>query len=132
MAGPEMELFRSLVVLVNDTTIGSRELDSMAHNRAEHSLEVESRTDRLTDLTQCPQLVDGLRKVTGSCFEFLEQANVLNGDYRLIGKGFQKRDLLLGERSHLDSPNQNNTQRNPLTEQRCRKHGSISESLLKV
>ena len=33
--------------------------------------------------------------------EFLEQAHVFDGDHRLVGKGFEKRDLLFGERLDL-------------------------------
>ena len=38
--------------------------------------------------------------------EFLEQSHVLDGDDRLIGEGFKKRDLLVGEGTDLGSANQ--------------------------
>ena len=31
--------------------------------------------------------------------EFLKQAHVLDGDDRLVGKGFKQRDLLVGKRA---------------------------------
>ena len=37
--------------------------------------------------------------------QFLEQAHVLDRDDGLIGKGFEKRDLLLSERTDLKSTN---------------------------
>ena len=63
----------------------------MAHNRAKHSLEVEGRANRLTDLTQCSQLPNRLRELARPRLQFLEQAHVLNGDDRLISKSFDKR-----------------------------------------
>ena len=37
--------------------------------------------------------------------DFLEQANILNRDYRLIGEGFKKRNLFVSERSNLRPAN---------------------------
>ena len=92
-----MELFCSLIVLVNDTTIGSRELDSMAHNGTEHSLQVEGRADRLTDLTQRFQFADRFRKLLRPRFEFLEEPYILDGDHGLVGEGLQQLDVLFAE-----------------------------------
>jgi hypothetical protein len=84
-----MELFRSLVVLVNDTTIGSWELDRMTHNGAKHDLEVERWADRLTDFAQRSQFPDRLRQLARPRFQLLEQPYVLDGDYGLVGESLE-------------------------------------------
>ena len=33
----------------------------------------------------------------------LKQPHILDGDHRLVGKGFEKLDLCRGERTHLDA-----------------------------
>ena len=35
--------------------------------------------------------------------EFFEQPHVLDGDHRLVGKGFKQLDLRRGEGAHLDA-----------------------------
>ena len=52
ISGPEMKLLRSFVVLVDHAAAGSRELDRVANDGAEHSLKIESRTDRLADFSE--------------------------------------------------------------------------------
>jgi len=42
-----------------------------------------------------------LRLVLARLREFIEQADVLDGDYGLIGKGRYQRDLIIGERFRL-------------------------------
>src|SRR4029434_3559996 len=73
----------------------------MAHNGAEHSLDVEGRSDRLTDLAQRSQLANRLCQFVRAGFQFLEEPNVLDGDYCLRSKRLQKLDLRRRERAHL-------------------------------
>ena len=87
----------------------------MAHNSAEHSLEVEGRADRLTDLTQSSQFPNRLRQLARSRLQFLEQPHVLNGDHSLVGEGFEERDLFLREGSNFRAPNQNSANRKPFS-----------------
>src|SRR5262245_38445529 len=56
--------------------------------------------------------------------DLLEQPHVLDGDDRLVGKGFEKRDLLFVERLYLHPPNGNASNRLSFTEQRSSQHGS--------
>ena len=65
----------------------------MAHDGAEHSLEIESRADRLADLSQRFQFPNRLRQLARSRLQFLEQPHVLDGDDRLVGEGFEESDL---------------------------------------
>src|SRR4029453_10712672 len=64
--------------------------------------------------------------------DFLEQAHVLDGDDRLIGKGFQKSDLLIGEGSDLGAANTNDPQRNALTQQGRGEYCPMAEPLLSL
>ncbi len=45
-------------------------------------------------------------QVLGAFLHFLEQADIADGDYGLVGKGLQQRDLLVAERMHLCTPKQ--------------------------
>ncbi len=49
----------------------------------------------------------------------LNKPHVLDGDHRLIGKGFQQRDLLLRKRADFRAANEDSPDCNPFTEQRC-------------
>src|SRR5215510_8979014 len=75
----------------------------MAHNGAEHSLEVESRADRLTNLAQRSKLAHRLRQLARPRFQFLEQPDVFDSNYGLVGEGFQQLDLRRREGAHLNT-----------------------------
>ena len=89
-----MKLLRGFIVFVDDSAIGSGELDRVSNDRAQHSLEIKSRADRLADFSQRFQFSDRSRQFARPRFQFLEQPDVLDGDDRLVGKGFEKRNLL--------------------------------------
>ena len=42
-------------------------------------------------------MLQGLAQFRVALAEFLEQPHVLDGDHRLVGEGFEKRDLFVGE-----------------------------------
>ena len=90
----------------------------MANDGAEHSLEIESRTDRLTDLSQGFEFSDRSRQLARPRFQFLEQPDVLDGDHRLSGESFEQLDLLFGERTDLHAADINHPDGNTLTQQR--------------
>ena len=56
---------------------------------AKHSLEIESRADRLADLAQRFSSPTDSRELARSFLQFFKQADVLDGDDRLIGEGFE-------------------------------------------
>ena len=109
----KMKLFRSLIVLVDHTAIGSGELDRVAHDGAEHGLEIQSRADRLADFAQRFQFPNRPRQLARPRLQFLEQPHVLDGDHCLVGEGFEQLDLFVGERSNLRSTNQNTPMGSP-------------------
>ena len=67
----------------------------MAHDGAQHCLEIESGADRLADFSQRFEFPDRPSKLAGPCFQFLEQPHVLDGDHGLVGEGFEQLDLLV-------------------------------------
>src|SRR3990172_2309188 len=93
-----------LVVLGDRAGVRARELAGARDDRAEHCLDVEGRADRLADLAQGLQLLDRSGQVLGSGLQFLEEADVLDGDDSLVGEGLDKGDLLVGEWPDLAPP----------------------------
>ena len=80
----------------------------MANDGAKHSLEIQSRADRLADFAQCSQLAYRACQFVGPRLQFLKQADVLNRDDRLVGEGLYEFDLLLREGTDLRSTDPNN------------------------
>jgi hypothetical protein len=111
-----MKLLLVLVVFVNNSAVSSRKLDRVPNDGTEHSLEIESRTDCLTDVAQRSQLADGLRKLTGPRFEFLEQSRILDCDHGLIRECFEELDLLVRKGPNFRSPNHNSSDGNTFAE----------------
>src|SRR5215510_553063 len=94
----------------------------MAHNGAKHSLEVEGRTDRLTDLSQRSQLANGLRQLTRTRVQFLEQPDVFNGNNGLISESFKKLNLAIRERTNFLSIDINGPDEYPFFQHWCMQH----------
>src|SRR5207249_5426789 len=68
------------------------------HDRVEDRLQLALRTaDYTKDLTGRGLLIERLRQRPILRLELLEQADVLNGDDRLVGKGLEQRNLTVGE-----------------------------------
>ena len=51
----------------------------------------------------CRLMLQSLAQFCVALLEFLEQPHVLDGDHGLVGEGFEKSDLLLGERTDFQS-----------------------------
>ena len=75
----------------------------MGDDSSEHGFEVESRAYRLTDFAERFELADRACQFVGSLIQFFKQPHVLNGDHRLVGKGFKQLDLRWGEGAHFDA-----------------------------
>ena len=60
----------------------------------------------------------GLEQPAGlGLLELLEEPGVLDGDHGLVGEGLKQRDLLVGERIHLGTPELDRAHRRPLPQQ---------------
>ena len=72
------------------------------------------------------------RELAARVLDFLEQPHVLDCDYRLIGKGGDQLDLLVGEWPHDRTRQHERTNRISLAQQRNGEHGAKARSLLRL
>ena len=82
----ELELLPRLVEHVDRAGVGARELHRALHDGGEHLFEIERRVDRLRDFSERLQFADGAGQIVGAGAEFVEQADVLDGDDGLGGE----------------------------------------------
>ena len=68
-------------------------------------------------------LLQSFGKIAVALLQFLEQPHVLDGDDRLIGEGFQQRDLFVRKRTDFRAANMNRPNRNTFAQQRRRQNG---------
>ena len=98
-----------------DPTNPRRALD----DGVEHRLHVGRRAaDDAEHLGRRRLMLQRLAQFRVALLEFLEQPHVLDGDDRLVGEGLQQRDLLLGERTDLQSANMNHPDGDAFAQQR--------------
>src|SRR5262249_31548745 len=109
VTGPKMKLLRRLIVLVDNATVSAGELNSMAHDGAEHHLEIESRADCLAYFAERFEFANRLRQFARSRLKFLEQSDVLDGNHCLIGEGFKQFYLSFRKWPDFSSANKNRT-----------------------
>ena len=71
-----------------------------------HRLHVRGRAaDDAEHLGRCRLMLQGLAQFRVAFLDLFEQSHVLDGDYRLVGEGFEKSDLLFRERSNFRATN---------------------------
>ncbi len=90
------------VVAEHGTGIRSGQSDRAGQDRRQHRAQIERRADRLPDLGEQPQFTDRLPQLGGAGAQFVEQPRILDRDHRLVGKGRDERDLLVGKRLRPD------------------------------
>src|SRR5262245_41530920 len=94
-------------------------------NRVEHRLDIGRRAgDHPQDLTRRGLSIQRLCQITITRLKLLEQADVLDGNDRLVGKGLEQADLSLTERAAFQSADMNDADRDALTEQGCGKRSA--------
>src|SRR3990172_8794430 len=80
------------------TVLGTAESCGILDEGFQNGLEIKrGATDHLEDFAGGGLLREGLGEVAVPGLQFLEQADVLDGDDRLVGEGLQQRDLGVGE-----------------------------------
>ncbi|HMH54535.1 MAG TPA: hypothetical protein VK548_30145 [Candidatus Acidoferrum sp.] len=73
--------------------------------RFEHRLKIERRAaDDLEDFAGGGLLLERFAEIVVACLKLGEKSHVLDRDHRLVGKGLEERDLLVGERVDLGPP----------------------------
>src|SRR5262249_40788658 len=120
LVGPRERDERDLIALdpSQSAPVSAEQPDAAAHYRVEHRLDISLRlTNDTQNVTGGGLLVQSGGKVTVARLQLLEQANVLNGDHRLIGESIQQRDLSLGKWAHIGTQNGETTQRLAFAEQ---------------
>ena len=60
----------------------------------------------------------------------MKQPHVLDGDHGLVGEGFEESDLLVSKGTDLTSQDQDRSNGNAFTEQRCSKRRAMAPALL--
>ena len=119
----EVKLLGSLVVLVDRAPVGAGELTGARDDRVEHRLDVQRRADGAADLAQRRELLHRARQLGRPLPQLVEQADVLDGDHRLVGERLEKRDLLGREGMDLGPPSdEDDAQRRALAQQRRHQH----------
>jgi hypothetical protein len=126
VVGARHEYLRSFVELVDGTGIRLREIDGVRDNAGEHGLHVEARADGASHLAERLQLVHEAGQLVRPLLEFREQAHILDGDHRLVGKGLEQSDLSLREEPHLGTADDDRAGGDTLTEQRDAQRGTMT------
>ena len=133
VASPKLKLFPTFIVLIDNAAVRPRELNRMANDRAQHSLEIKSRTDRLAHVSQSFQFTNRSSQFARPRLELLKQADVFDGDDGLVREGLEKCDLLFSKRTDLRTANNNYPDWNTFSQQRRDKAGpSTSKRLPEV
>src|SRR3990167_8478385 len=106
------------------TVLGTAESCGILDEGFQNGLEIKrGATDHLEDFAGGGLLLEGLGEVAVPGLQFLEQADVLDGDDGLVGKGLDHLDLLLGEWPDLVPMDYHNSNQDPLPQ-----HGDPQQS----
>src|SRR5574337_79225 len=90
----------------DESPFSSAEPCSVFDERFEHRLEIERRpANHLKNFTRCRLLLESLAQVAVAGLEFLEEADVLDGDHGLVRERLEQFDLLFREGVDLGAPN---------------------------
>ena len=127
--GPQVKTLRGLLELVHDPAVAAGELDRAGDDRLEHGLEVERGADGLADLAEGLELADRARQLAGPRFQLLEEADVLDGDHRLLGEGLEERDLALREPARRRPPDRQPSDRVTFAQHRHGENAAKAASL---
>src|SRR5262249_14794345 len=68
---------------------------------------------------------DRLREFAGACLHLVEQPHVLDRDHRLVGKGLDQLDLLVGKGLEFGLQHHDNPAKSPFAEHRNRQYGAV-------
>ena len=99
-----------------DDIINSANPSGTLDDGVEHGLHVRRRAaDDAEHLGGSCLMLQGLAQFCIALLDLLEQPHVLDGDYGLIGEGFEQCDLLFCERADLHAADMNRADRNSLT-----------------
>jgi len=99
----------------------------------ENRLNVGGRgTDDAQDLAGRRLLLQRLGQVAVAVFQFLEEADVLDRDHRLVGERFHQLDLLVGEWLDARFPGDDDADHRPVAQHRHGEDRPVAQQLLRV
>jgi hypothetical protein len=76
-----------------------------SQSRPEHRLNLRRRSaDHVEHVARRGLIFERFLQLRSPRLHLLEKADIVDGDHRLVGEGFQERDLLLGKRLHGVAP----------------------------
>ena len=127
---PRPEFLELLVERVDGAGLGTGKLHGFCHDGSQYVLHIERRVDRLADLAERAQLLNGLRQLAGARLHLVKQPHVLNGDHRLIGKCRHQLDLLLRKRALCLSCENEHPNGQTFAHERNAEHGAKTHSPL--
>src|SRR5262249_25873140 len=114
-----------------DAELGSANLYRVRQHGLEHRLKFAGGTrDDSQHLRGRRLLLQCLAQIVGALTQLVEQTSVLDGDDSLVGKGADKRDLLVGEGTYLQPRQDNDANGSPLAQQRDAQHGAEASNFL--
>jgi hypothetical protein len=100
----EAKLLRVRVVPVDGAPIGPGQLVGAGSDSGEHRLQVQGRAEGLADLAQSRQLLHRPAQLVRARLQLSEQADILDGNDGLIGKGLHEAHLRVAEGANLAAP----------------------------
>jgi hypothetical protein len=113
-----------LLVICASVAVNRRDLRFAKLSRGldqgiKHDLQIERRTaDSFQHLSGRGLLPERVGEIGGTLLKRVEQAHVLDGDHRLVGKGLQELDLPCTERADFSPSDQDSADRGPFAQQR--------------
>src|SRR5262245_1215504 len=112
--------------VINPANLG-RALDDCI----KHRLHVRGRSaDDAEYFGSCSLMLQSLAQFCVPFLDLFEEPDIFDGNHRLIGEGFEERDLLVSERSDLGPTNMNRPNGSSLSHQRGRKAGTSAGNVL--
>src|SRR5262249_41014213 len=86
--------------------------------------------DHLQHFGSCRLLLQRFGQFARSRLHLVEQPHVLDGDDRLVGKGLEQLDLLIGERPYVSAQQSDRTDWYTFTQQRCAQPSPVAREPL--
>ena len=81
--------------------IGTGHPDRARQDRRQYRAHIQSRADRLADLGEQLQFLDGAHQLGGAGSQFAEQSRIFDRDDRLRCEIFQQSDFFLGRLAYF-------------------------------
>ena len=126
-AGADVEGLGLFDVLLDEPGVRIAELGGLFGDFMQDMPQIEGGADGAAHLAQRVDLFQRLLQFAGPLLNLLEESHILDGDDRLVGKGLEKLDLLVGEGLGLLAAHHDRPERDPFTQERCGERRPVAE-----